>query len=201
MKIPQILLGTGKEVHPKVSRLMLKIKKDAKWPKFADSEFVDTREMDNPTRILFQLDPALGAKSYFRLYSFSRYSKEDLGSKNYLAQRRVFFDGLVNSPWGVLALLCRSAFVPPINQDAARAKLFFRNLVQFWDTFIAEKALFYDENGSFNAGSYFWKNSDTQLWPLMYKAGVPKEVFEGIEWDKLSDYQARDWILEYILEP
>lgn len=204
MKIPKILLGTGKEVHPKISRLMAKAKKTRVWPEFSDEEMVDTQTIpleDGHPRILLDIDPAIGGETHFRLYAPSRYFKFSEGHEPLWEDIRFVFDNLIRSQWGLLALLYQAAHVPTVKEDRERGLLFFQSLVEHWDSILEEKPFLANPDPPFGQGTYFWNSVGTQLWYLMAEAGVPKGLHKELRWTELTNYQAHEWIVGYILKP
>jgi hypothetical protein len=184
---------------------MARIKKSGHWQGFGEDEMIDTDDLPKPATgpmVLFRLDPSHGAERHIRLYAPRRYFKFSHDNDAFWKENHLVFDSLVESRWGILALLCMGAWVPKLEQDRERSLLFFQGLVDNWDAYQAERDLFYDEYWTYLAGPYFWNNASSWLWTHLVQAGgVPQTLVQGVEMKAIGDEQARDWVLEYVLKP
>lgn len=202
MKVPKILFGTGGEVHRPVGSWMRKVKKNRQWPPLADEDYIDTEEvapLGSSVRIIFDIDPGIGAQKHLRAYAPARYFKWTLGTGELRGERNIFFDGLVESTWGLLCLLPQQSYIPTPEMDRGRCLRFFERLVEDWDLILAEKHLFEKDTMGGFWPKYFWKGGNTRLFPRMWNAGVPAELINNTELKDTDDYQAIRWIEEYIL--
>jgi hypothetical protein len=205
MKIPSILFGTGKEVHPHVTRWVKRIGKEQQCPEIPENEMVETAELHpdgKPPCAMFEFNPSEGALQRIRFYAPSRYFKPDLRDKaQFWIDQNLFFDALVTSPWGILCLIAPGGYIPDIKRDPNRAILFYESLVKYWDVYLDSKEIFYRPSSIEDVGDYFWCNSDTHLWPALVEAGLPVEVLQSMPPKKFHDRQVVEWIKEYVLEP
>ncbi|HHG86170.1 MAG TPA: hypothetical protein ENJ82_15580 [Bacteroidetes bacterium] len=113
----------------------------------------------------------VGAEAHFRMYAPGRYFKFDRGEVR--RQRRYFFDGLVGSTWGLLALISCDGYVPLRKNDEERNLLFFRRLVEDWEIILNERHLFERKESAEFFGKYFWCGAESMLLPAVFEAGVP----------------------------
>ncbi|MEM1001002.1 MAG: hypothetical protein AAGN35_28365 [Bacteroidota bacterium] len=202
MKIPKILFGTGKEVHRPAGRWMARVKKQGQWPELSDSDFVDTEEyapQGSNIYVQFDIDPSIGLESNFRVYSPNRYFPYSRGTDKYLPERRMFFDGLVETTWGLLCLLPKTSYIPIPKMDRGRNLRFFERLHEDWELLLNERHLFEHIWQGRKTGTYFWHNTYTQLFPALYKAGVPGEAIDNTNLQTADDYLVPRWIEKYIL--
>lgn len=202
MKIPEMLFGTGKEVHPRISRFMAKVKKNRAWSDLQNLPTVETKDLDfteSGPLVLFNLEPMKGGENHFRLYGPSRYFKFSKGVEAVRGDIYLLFDELVKYPWGVLSLLGQDAFIPDRSWDEVRNRRFFSALVEFWDQYLEERHLFHRNHGLPDCGPYFWNGVGTTLWNEMVKAGAPKEDLNSIKVGDLKDNQVIEWIRKFQL--
>ncbi|MEL7399666.1 MAG: hypothetical protein AAFN68_03730 [Pseudomonadota bacterium] len=203
MKIPKILFGTGKEVHRPTGRWMAKVKKHGQWPTMNDNDFINTEEMfpkGSSVRVLFEIDPEVGAQAHFRAYAPSRYFKWTLGTQEVGAMEdKLFFDGLVESTWGLLCLLPVGGYIPTPKMDRGRNLRFFERLYEDWDILLNERHLFEHQRFGQGTGTYFWNEAYTRLFPSLAKSGVPRELIQNSALKNPDDYLVPRWIEEYIL--
>ncbi|MEM6267864.1 MAG: hypothetical protein AAF998_00435 [Bacteroidota bacterium] len=202
MKIPKILFGIGKEVHRPVGRWMTKVKRDRQWPLLPEVEFVDTTETvppGSPERVIFDIDPQIGMQNHFRVYSPARYFKFACDMEPFQEELKLFYDGLVESTWGLLCLLPYGSYIPSLEVDRDRCVRFFERLNEDWDLFLDERHLFEHVRFSERTGTYFWNETYTKLFPALVRAGVPENVVGNTDLKTADDYQVPRWIEEYIL--
>ncbi|MEM1000256.1 MAG: hypothetical protein AAGN35_24600 [Bacteroidota bacterium] len=202
MKIPKILFGTGKEVHRPVGRWMAKVKKQGQWPAMNDDDFIDTEELfpeGSPVRVMFGIDPEVGAQPHVRVYSLYRYFKWSRGTDHFRPERKLFFDGLVESTWGLLCLLPVGSYIPTPEMDRGRCLRFFERLYEDWDILLNERHLFEHVWFRERTGTYFWNEAYTKLFPSLASAGVPRELIRNSALKNPDDYIVPRWIEEYVL--
>ncbi|MEM6268499.1 MAG: hypothetical protein AAF998_03635 [Bacteroidota bacterium] len=203
MKIPKILFGTGKEVHRPVGRWMAKIKKNGQWPRSSENDYIDTEEMfpkGSSVRVLFEINPEVGAQPHFRTYAPSRYFKWTLGTEEVGAMEdKLFFDGLVESTWGLLCLLPVGSYIPTPKMDRGRCLRFFERLYEDWDVLLNERHLFENVWFGERTGTYFWNEPHTSLFPSLADSGVPRELVRNTDLKSADDHLVPRWMEEYIL--
>jgi hypothetical protein len=202
MKIPRIFFGTGKEVHARSNRFMVKVIKQGYFPDIPESELLDIDELAIEVAkplVMFQASPSRGSENHFRAYVFQTYTQARGGE--YLWQD-IFslFDGLVKTDWGLICLLAGSLYVPSRSRDAERNRLFFERLLEAWPRFLAQRDLFYDQRMINYGGAYFWQNASSDLWVILVEeGGVPANVAENALLNRKDDNAVPELIRKYVL--
>ncbi|MEM6273324.1 MAG: hypothetical protein AAF998_28205, partial [Bacteroidota bacterium] len=182
---------------------MAKVKRQGQWPELSDADFIDTEEIapqGSNIYVQFDIDPSIGLETNFRVYSPSRYfertrGKPEIGKKD----DRLFFDGLIETTWGLLCLLPKTSYIPIPKMDWGRNLRFFERLHEDWELLLNERHLFEHIWQGRKTGTYFWHNTYTQLFPALYDAGVPLEIMKSVDFKTADDYLVPRWIEEYIL--
>ncbi len=176
------------------------------WPGRLDIDTIDTKIVaprSSGIKVLFKIDPTIGGTKCFRAYGPFRYFPFDLSRDRtqFWAENNLLFDNLVGQPWGLLALLGIEGYVPRMEFDEVRSRLFFESLVENWEIFLEERHLFEQEDWQSPTPVYFWNGAHNRLWNALRDCGgVPSEILNSVPLHERDDYQAVRWINEYILK-
>ena len=98
-----------------------------------ESGFVDTADLTqegSPSFAMFEMGLMEGGKRKMRFYAPGRYFKFSLGKETFFDENRLFFDGLVDSHWGLLALITETGLVPNFAMFPDGVLPFYKRLVE-----------------------------------------------------------------------
>ena len=207
MRIPSAVFGTGSEASKKTKPIARHFTRHGQWPETIVSQMSETTEtvLEYPfAKIMFHSEILARGERHFRVYAIT----DSLTSLDYFqfdgpdfpGRINLLFDSLVDSPWGILALLSKSCILPQFQIDTQRKIIFFSRLLEFWELFLDEKEMFEVPGYHQAHGLAFWNTSFTKLFPAMISSGVPRELFESRGAGIFKADEIKNWIEEYILE-